>query len=68
MSASGSRISAVTKDLWVQWQQAREYWRDAKSEEFEKTYLQDLMATAEKTVNVIEQLDKLVGKIRKDCE
>ncbi len=68
MSASGSRISAVTKDLWVQWQQTREYWRDAKSEEFERTYLQDLMATAEKTVNVIEQLDKLVGKIRKDCE
>ena len=68
MSASGSRISAVTKDLWVQWQQAREYWRDAKSEEFERKYLAELTASVDKAAAVFDQLDKLVMKVRSDCE
>jgi hypothetical protein len=68
MNATGSRLSAVTKELWVHWQETRHYWRDAKSEEFEKRYMQELVASVDRTVTVIEQLDKLIGKIRKDCE
>jgi len=68
MNSSGSRLSAITKELGRQWQQTKEYWQDRKSQEFERKYLEDLLASVDKTVTVIEQLDKLVMKIRKDCE
>jgi hypothetical protein len=68
MNASGARLAAISKELWLQWQQTKEVWTDEKSAEFESKYLQELFASADKTVAVIEQLDKLIGKIRKDCE
>jgi len=68
MNASGARLSAITKELARQWLQTKEYWQDAKSQEFERKYLEDLLASVDKAVTVIEQLDKLVMKIRKDCE
>jgi hypothetical protein len=68
MNAHASRLSAITKELWLQWQQTREYWQDAKSQEFEHKYLEELVSSIDKTVTVIEQLDKLTSKIRSDCE
>jgi thymidylate synthase len=68
MSASGSRLTAITKELWVQWQRTKDDWRDAKSLEFERKYLQELMSSVDKTVAVIDQLDKLIAKIKSDCE
>ena len=68
MSGNGSKLMAVTKELSNQWHYTKEYWRDAKSQEFERKYLQELMASVDRAVAVMEQLDKLVGKIRNDCE
>jgi hypothetical protein len=68
MNASGTRLAAVTNELKLQWQQTRDCWRDAKSQEFEHKYLDELWASVDKAVAVIEQLDKLMMKIRKDCE
>ena len=68
MSASGSRLEALTKDLKVQWFRTKEYWSDAKSQEFEHKYLDELFASVDRAVLVIDQLDKLILKIKKDCE
>ena len=68
MNANGTRLSGATRELWLQWQDAKNYWRDAKSQEFGAHYLSELVATVDKSVAVIEQLDKLLTKIRKDCE
>jgi hypothetical protein len=68
MSGAGARLGAITKQLSVEWQQTKEYWADAKALEFEQKYLQELFSTVDKTVTVIEQLDKLINKIRNDCE
>ena len=68
MNANGTRLSAITKELWRQWEQTKEYWQDNKSQEFERRYLEELVASVDKTVAVIEQVDKLIMKIRKDCE
>ena len=68
MNAPSGRIAALTKDLWARWQQTRETWMDAKSREFEGQYLQELNVQVDKTVAVIEQLDKLLAKIKQDCE
>jgi hypothetical protein len=68
MNSSGTRLSGITRELWGQWQQTKEHWKDSKSAEFERKYLEDLVASVDKTVMVIEQLDKLISKIKRDCE
>ena len=68
MNANGTRLEGLTKELWLQWQQTRSSWRDAKADEFQHKYLEELVAGVGKAVAVIEQLDKLVTKIRHECE
>jgi len=68
MTGSASKLTALTKALMSQWQQTKECWKDAKCEEFERKYIQELTAGVDRAVTVIEQLDKLITKIRKDCE
>lgn len=68
MSANGARLEAITKELRVKWQRTREHWPDAKSVEFEHKYLEELFSSVDRAVLVIDQLDKLISKIKKDCE
>ena len=68
LAANRTRLATITKELSIQWQQTKDRWRDAKSMEFEHKYIEQLQADVDKSVTVIEELDKLVGKIRKDCE
>ena len=68
MKASGNRLSGITKELRAQWEDTKTYWKDAKSLEFERRYMDELLASVDRSVTVIEQLDKLITKIRKDCE
>jgi len=68
MSGCKSRLSAVTKELSLEWDQTKNYWRDARAREFEQRYLQDLFISVDKAVTVIEKLDELLKKIRSDCE
>ena len=68
MKASGNRLSGITKELRAQWADTKIYWKDAKSLEFERRYMDELLASVDRSVTVIEQLDKLITKIRKDCE
>ena len=68
MSAAGGKLSAVTKVLSSQWQQTKESWKDAKCEEFERHYMDELFTSVDKAVGIIDQVEKLVAKIRSDCE
>ena len=68
VSSNGTRLSAVTKELLNQWRDTRESWRDAKSGNFEKRYMEELFAGVDTTGTVVEQLDKILKKIRNECE
>ena len=68
MKASGNRLASRTKELRSEWQNTKSYWKDAKSLEFEHRYMEELLASVDRAVTVIEQLDKLITKIRSDCE
>ncbi len=68
MSASGQRIGALTKDLLNRWRMTKESWRDEKADEFERDYLIELQSSVDKSLHVMEQLDKLMTKIRSECE
>ena len=70
MSASGSkgRLAGASKELALKWQETKNYWRDEKSAEFERKYLQELFAGMDKTITVTEKLDELLKKVHNDCE
>ena len=68
MKTSSARLVGLTKELRTHWQETKAYWKDAKCEEFERRFMEELLASVDRTVTVIEQLDKLATKIRKDCE
>jgi hypothetical protein len=70
MSLSGSkaRLVGLSKELSMKWEDTKNYWRDAKAQEFERKYLQELFAGVDKTIGVVEKLDELLKKVQKDCE
>ncbi len=68
MKTSSARLAGLTKELRVQWQETKHYWKDDKCLEFEHKYMEELFASVDRAVTVIEQLDKLLSKIRTDCE
>jgi len=68
LNANKSRLDGLTKELSIQWEQTKNFWRDQKSLEFEQKYLDELFRYTGKTVLVIEKLDEILKKIRSDCE
>ncbi|MEM8954397.1 MAG: hypothetical protein AAGD22_09625 [Verrucomicrobiota bacterium] len=67
-NVSGAAVVARTKDLAEKWHQTKDSWRDAKCQEFEAAYIQPLLDAVSSTGSVIEELDKALRKIRKDCD
>jgi hypothetical protein len=65
---SGSNLVQAVKDLTNAWHQTKSYWHDAKSQEFERQYIEILPGHVTQAIAVIEELDLLLEKIRSDCE
>ncbi len=68
VSASRSRLGALTRDLLCQWQQTQEHWRDDKSRQFDRDYMDELNRGVNRAVRELESLEKILTKIRIDCE
>ena len=65
---SSSMLDEATKRLQADWQQTRATWTDAKSLEFQKTYLEPLPALVAQAGIAVEELNVLLSKVRHDCE
>ena len=70
MSTKGSAANMIqaAKDLSLDWEQTKSYWRDSKSLEFEKEYLAEIPNFVTRTINAMKELDELFSKVRSDCE
>jgi hypothetical protein len=68
IGTDGRVISTATKELSRKWQQTKDSWRDAKSQEFEQKYMIELIGSVDRAVAVLDELDKVVAKIRSECE
>ena len=68
LSAKRTRLSSVTKELALDWAQTKESWKDAKSREFEQKYLQELFGGVDSAITVLDELDRVLTKIKTDCE
>ena len=68
MTASKARLEALTRELSNKWARTKEYWRDAKNQEFEQRFMSELLADVNRTVASIHELEKIITKVRHDCE
>ncbi len=68
MQASRTRLSGLSKELSRQWQDCQQTWRDTKSKEFDASYIQPLLDGVDNAVTAMEDLDKILKKLRHDCE
>lgn len=68
VQGSASNLHEAVKNLLTAWSEAKNCWRDVKSQEFEATYLDNLPNDAARAVTVINEIDALLKKVRRDCE
>jgi hypothetical protein len=68
VNANPNRLMALTKELRAEWEQTRQYWNDSKSQEFEATFLNGLLDGVNRTIANIDALERVLDKIRTDCE
>jgi len=68
MTGSNNRLSGLTKQLRAEWEQTKQYWNDAKSQEFEQRFLNELNACVNQTIANIDTLERVITKVRHDCE
>ena len=70
MSLSGnkSRMAGLTKEISLRWADTKNHWRDARSAEFERRFMQELAPRVSQAAAAVDKLDELFKLIRKECE
>jgi hypothetical protein len=68
LNPSRARLGALTKQIGVEWQQAKESWRDQKAQEFDVRFMSDLFSRVNGALAHLETLDRTLSKLRSDCE
>lgn len=65
---SASNLIQAAKELSAEWHRTKESWRDVKAREFEDKFLDPLPGYIARASRVMEEVDALLRKVRKDCE
>ncbi len=68
LTADRTRLRAITKELTLRWEETKNHWKDARSGEFEREFITELLARVDKAVGAIEKLEKIAAKARSECE
>jgi hypothetical protein len=68
LSGNKGRLTGLTREISLRWSETKEHWRDARSEEFDRRFMQELNASVNRTVMIVDKLDELLKKVRSDCE
>lgn len=62
-----NHLTQAIKNLMLDWQQTQAGWRDVKSEEFQRQYLENLPHHVARATAVITEINELLKKVRSDC-
>lgn len=68
LQSNRSRLAGLSKELNRAWLETQDQWRDQKRSDFEEAYMRPLFESIENAVIAMEDLDKILKKIRQDCE
>jgi hypothetical protein len=67
-SEAEASLAAALQNLTIAWQEVRGHWRDAKCAEFEERYLKDLPSRATQAAAIMSEIEKILRKVKNDCE
>jgi hypothetical protein len=65
---NGKALATATRDLFLKWEATKRAWLDAKAGQFESDYLVELQTAVDRAVPIFDELDKLVDRVRSECE
>jgi hypothetical protein len=68
LSGNKGRLVGLTRDISLRWEETKNHWRDARSEEFERRFMTELSANVNRTITILDKLEELLKKVRSDCE
>jgi hypothetical protein len=68
LTGNKGRLAGLTREITLRWSETKNFWRDAKSEEFERRFMVEMNAQVNRTLAIVEKLDELLKKVRSDCE
>jgi hypothetical protein len=67
-AGSKNRLLGLAKGLGADWAEVKNHWNDGKSQEFEKRYIEELMTAVSAAMTNIDAVEKILNKVREDCE
>ncbi len=65
---SAANLIQSAKELGAEWHTAKESWRDVKAREFEEKFVDPLPGYIARASRMMDEVDALLRKVRKDCE
>ena len=68
LSGQKSRLTGLTRQIMLDWAETKAHWSDARSREFDSRYMIELLASVDRTAQVVDKLEILLTKVRSDCE
>ncbi len=68
LQSNRNRLAGLSKELNRSWHETQDQWRDQKRGDFAEEYMQPLFDSIENAVAAMGDLDKVLRKIRSDCE
>jgi hypothetical protein len=68
LSGNKGRLTGLTREILLRWEDTKSHWHDARSEEFDRRFMQELFASVNRTILIVEKLDEVLRKVRSDCE
>ena len=66
--ASAVKLTKSTKVFMQSWDRVKSHWQDARQREFEKDFIETLPDDVSAAIRVIEEIDRIVTRARRDCE
>jgi hypothetical protein len=62
------QLGKAMKALLLRWNETKASWDDARSDDFEKTYLVPLEMDLRNAVSAMDHMGVILHQIRRDCE
>lgn len=61
-------LTKAMKELTLRWQDARNDWRDAVADEFEKKYIESLERDLRNALGAMDHIGVILQRIRHECQ
>ena len=64
---SKQQLLDSSRKMSQNWKKTKEIWQDQKSEQFYKTYIENLERQLQASLQSIDEIDELFKEVEKDC-